>query len=107
LDGSRLSFFSLPLDDFIGQDNRLRVDQPDDWFSDDETASRIYRMLGRYELATYGYWGYWKRPLGHEPATDRYTFPVLSVYGASVRGPMAHGIGNIEIGYLSAKCWSL
>jgi len=99
LDGSRISFFNPALDDFIGEDNTLKVEQPDDWFSDDEFALRLYRTIGSYELAAYGYHGYWNSPSGYQPATDRYTFPALSVYGASVRGPVIRGIGNIEFGY--------
>ena len=103
LDGSRTSFFNPPLDDFVGEDNSLKVEQPDDWFSDDELALRVYRTLGSYELAAYGYRGYWKSPSGYQPATGRYTFPTLSVYGASVRGPVTRGIGNIELGYYDSR----
>lgn len=103
LDGSRISFFNPPLDDFIGEDNTLNVEQPDDWFSDDEAALRVYRTLGSYELAAYGYRGYWKSPSGYQPATDSYIFPTLSVYGASARGPVTRGIGNIELGYYDSR----
>ena len=34
-----------------------------------------------------------------DPGSGKATFPDLNVYGASVRGNVARGIGNIEVGY--------
>jgi hypothetical protein len=33
----------------------------------------------------------------------RATFPKLSVYGASVRGPVLNGIGNVEVAYYDSR----
>ena len=76
----------------------IHADRPDNWFEDDELAVRIYRNVRNYELAVYGYWGFWKQPSGQ---TDSGTaiFPELNVYGASIRGQMAGGIGNLELAY--------
>jgi hypothetical protein len=76
---------------------------PDEWFEDDELAIRIYRSLKSYELALYGYDGFWKSPAGFDPDTSRATFPRLRVYGLSARGPVGPGIGNIEFGFLESR----
>ena len=56
LDPRRLSFYGSP------GDTKLRVDTPDDWFSDDEWYLRAYRRAGSWELALYGYDRFWKGP---------------------------------------------
>ncbi len=73
-------------------------DRPDEWFKDDEISLRIYRNIKNYELALYGYFGYWKRPGGQDDL-GKSIFPELNVYGASVRGQAGRGIGNIEIAW--------
>jgi len=97
LDPQRLSFFGSP------GDAELRVDMPDDWFSDDEIYVRAYRRLGSWELALYGYDGFWKGPQGFDLDRQVHLFPRLAVYGASVRGPLAGGIFNAEYGYYDSK----
>jgi hypothetical protein len=54
-------------------------------------------------VAAYGYKGYWKSPGGVDPILQRVTFPPLSVYGASVRGAVGRGIGNLELGYYDSE----
>jgi hypothetical protein len=81
----------------------VRVDQPDTWFVDSELAWRLYRNIGGYELAGYGYRGFWKSPAGFDPSTGKATFPTLSVYGASVRGAVGRGIGHLELGYYDSE----
>ncbi|MCA9304213.1 MAG: hypothetical protein KC996_08830 [Phycisphaerales bacterium] len=98
IDGRRLSFYNPNLGRLSGRDAVVLFDRPDRWFNDDEIHYRLHRQLGAYEVAAYGYHGFWKSPGGQTP-TGRATFPELNVYGASVRGPVGKGIGNIEIGY--------
>lgn len=81
-----------------GQEEIIHADRPDSWFEDDELAVRLYRNISNYELALYGYWGFWKRP-GGQTFSGTVIFPELNVYGASVRGQVAGGIGNIEFAY--------
>jgi hypothetical protein len=83
----------------VGQDSIVNTDDRNEWFRDDEISARVYRNVGAYEAAIYGYSGYWKSPAGMDPATGDALFPELAVYGASVRGPMASGIANLEAGY--------
>lgn len=95
--GERLSFWNGSA--IVGQDGILVTDRPDRWFEDDELAARAYRNVGGYELALYGYHGFWKSPGGMDPATGRWLFPALAVYGASARGPLGGGIAGVEAGY--------
>lgn len=99
IDGSRLSFFDPALGRFRGEDNPFRVDHTDDWFEDDEIALRLYRNILNYELALYGYHGFWKSPAGINPLSGRRIFPRLTAVGASTRGPIGPGIGNAEVSW--------
>ena len=101
--GERISFFNPGLGRNVGRDDAFRKDQPRDTFEDDEFALRLYRTLGAYELALYGYSGFWKSPGGQQPAPPRATFPRLNVYGVSARGPLGKGIANIEVGYYDSR----
>ncbi|GBC59670.1 hypothetical protein DENIS_0611 [Desulfonema ishimotonii] len=81
-----------------GRDATAASDKPGRWFRDDEIAVRIYGNVNNYELALYGYRGFWKSPGGETPSGVA-TFPRLNVYGASARGQLGPGIGNIELAY--------
>jgi hypothetical protein len=103
IDGERLSFWSNPLGRRAGENERVDAVEPDDWFSDFEVALRLSKNLRGYELAGYGYYGFWKSPAGMNPATGEALFPDLSVYGASIRGNIWKGIGNVEAGYYDSR----
>ncbi|MBP8605257.1 MAG: hypothetical protein KBI46_05370 [Phycisphaerae bacterium] len=96
--GQYLSYWNNSLSRRAGRDAYVYTDKPDRCFRDDEIALRIYKNINNYEYALYGYWGFWKSPAGMTP-TGSATFPDLNVYGASVRGQVAKGIGNAEIAY--------
>ncbi len=99
LDGQRLSFFNPRLGRRTGRRDVLRVNRPSTAFRDDEVAWRLYQTVQGYELALYGYHGFWKSPAGAEPTSDVSTFPALAVYGASLRGALGGGIAHLEVGY--------
>ena len=99
IDGTRISYYNTALARRAGRDAIIRVDKPDDWLRDDEIAARLFKNVKGYELALYGYWGFWKSPAGMNPTTGRAVFPDLSAYGASVRGSFGKGIANAELGY--------
>jgi len=99
IDGKRISFFDRATNLRRGNEAPLLVNRPDDAFSDDEVAVRFYRNFDVYEAALYFYDGFWKSPAGLDSVTGNATFPSLKVVGASLRGPVAKGIGNIELGY--------
>jgi len=99
IDGRRISYYNASLDRIAGRDAVVHSRIPDDWFEDAEASVRVYRNLGGYEAALYGYKGFWKSPAGLEPETGLATFPELWAFGGSVRGNVASGIGNAEAGY--------
>ena len=101
--GQRLSYWNPQLGRIAGRDAVVAVARPDDWFSDDEWALRLSKNLAGYELALYGYRGFWKSPSGFDPERGRASFPELSVYGASLRGVLGSGIGNLELGYYDSR----
>ena len=101
--GERLSFFDPVTGGFVGDSTPLAVDVPSDSFTDDEIAARLYGLAGSYEIAAYAYTGFWKSPAGRDPVTMRGLFPALDVFGASARGPLGRGIGNVEIGYYASE----
>lgn len=96
--GEYISFWDGNVLRRAGRDRLVNANVPDNWFSDDEVAVRVYRNINNYEYALYGYWGYWKSP-GGQTAGGVATFPGLNVYGASVRGQLGKGIANAEFAY--------
>jgi len=98
INGSRLSYWNLGLERLAGEDAVIHTDKPNRWFRDSELAARLYKNIDNYEFALYGYRGYWKSPGGQNVASQA-IFPDLNVYGASIRGAIGKGIGNMEVGY--------
>ncbi len=103
VDGSRLSFYDPALGGLRGENDPIATDRPDDWFDDDEIALRVYRNIGTYELAFYGYDGHWKGPAGTDPDSGKRIFPELTVVGASIRGTAGPGIGNLEFALYDSR----
>lgn len=103
IDGSRVSYWNPSLGRIAGQDAVVQTEQPDDWFSDDEIATRIYRRIKGYETALYVYHGFWKSPAGMDMASGKATFPALNVYGASTKGEFKGGILNLETGFYDSR----
>ena len=103
ISGDRISYWNPMLGARAGRNAIVDPERPDDWFHDDEIAVRVHRTVSGYELAAYGYSGYWKSPRGVAPEPMRPIFPELSVYGASLRGSIGKGIVNIEAGYYDSE----
>jgi hypothetical protein len=103
IDGSRISYFNPGVGQLVGNDNVLKYEKPDDWFSDDEVHLRLYKNLGGYEVAAYYYNGFWKSPGGMNPLNGQAIFPELQVYGASLRGNLLKGIVSLECGYYDSS----
>ncbi len=97
--GRRISYWNPNLGRLAGQDAIVHTDKPNDWFGDSEIAARLYKNIDNYELALYGYHGYWKSPGGQNATMTQAIFPDLNVYGLSARGSVGKGIGNVEFGY--------
>jgi hypothetical protein len=98
IDGRRISFWNGALGRRSGRDAPVAADVPDDTFRDDEWAVRLYRGIGAFEVALYGYDGFWKSPAGSDAQTGRPLFPRLQACGASARGPLGRGILSLETG---------
>jgi hypothetical protein len=99
ISGERVSYWNSNLDRPAGQDAVIHTNKPKSWLRDSEIAARLYRNVEGYELALYGYRGYWKSPGGFNSTRTQARFPDLHVYGASGRGKFGKGIGNLEFGY--------
>ncbi len=100
--GERVTYFS-PIFGPSGRDRQVQTSPPNDWFQDDEVALRLYRRVKGFELALYGYRGYWKSPAGQTFVPFEATHPRLNVYGASARGPVGKGLLNVELGYYDSR----
>ena len=100
--GSRVTYYS-PLFGPSGRDAQVQSSPPNDWFEDDEIALRMYRRVGRFEMALYAYQGYWKSPGGQTFVPFEATHPRLNVYGASARGAVGKGLLNVELGYYDSR----
>lgn len=97
IDGRRLSYYNPLAGQRVGRNFILHPDKRDTWFRNDEIAARVYRQVGPFEIAGYGYHGYFKSPSGITPG-GKFYFPELSVLGASARGPALGGIVTGEFG---------
>jgi hypothetical protein len=99
-EGDRLSFFDSFQGGIVGRDSQLNAVKPAWKPKNFEYALRIYRTFGSTEGALYYFRGFDPSPRSYLNEDDQQLFyERLDVYGASVRGPFAQGIGNIEGGY--------
>lgn len=98
VNGERLSFFNPFLGRKTGEREELSSREPETAFKDSELHLRAYKNISGYEMALYGYYGFFKNPGGFNLAGEA-IFPRLAVYGASVRGSALKGIGNVEVAY--------
>jgi hypothetical protein len=99
IDGQQVSYYDRGRGQLQGRGGgKVQVDKPNALLRDDEFAVRIYDTHAGNEWAFYGYSGFWKSPAG-QSMDGRSAFPRLNVYGASLRRPLAGGIGAVELGY--------
>jgi len=102
--GDRVSYWDPLFQRAAGRANPVSFNAPSTWFTDDEIALRVYRSFGAHQVALYAYSGYWKSPGGQRLVPFMQArFPKLRVYGASLRGAVAQGIGNVEVGYYDSR----
>jgi hypothetical protein len=100
LTGRRLSFFDGITNQIVGKDATFLLTEPTRTPANTEWAVRLLRQFGSYEVALYGFKGFFHSPLGvRDPVRHELFFPELAVYGGSVRGPGLGGITNLEFGY--------
>lgn len=103
IEGKRISYWNSTLNRRAGRDSIVKVKKPHDWFENSELALRISKNIQGYELALYGYYGFWKSPAGRDQLADRAIFPDLSTYGISIRGKCFRGIANLEFAYYDSR----
>ena len=102
--GERLSFFDPFEGRIVGKGSRRRIVERVDSIDNTEVAIRVYRSIGSFEVALYGFRGFYKEPRGIRDETRKEVYyPRLNVYGASLRGPLLGGIGNVETGYYDSR----
>jgi hypothetical protein len=103
--GERLSFFDPTVPGLVGMktlEQPLQAKPPAKDIDNGELAVRLFRNLGGYELALYGYVGFTKQPLAFDPVADMPTYSSMAVYGSSVRGNFLGGIANVEGAYYNS-----
>ncbi len=103
INGERFSYFNPVVADVVAAPPVFKGQRPGSSLGDGEFALRLYKNVGAYELALYGYRGYFKQPRGADPASGRPYFPRLNVYGASARGTLAGGIANLEFAWRDSR----
>jgi hypothetical protein len=97
--GERLSFFDPgtgTLESATSSGGELTASRPARELGNGELAARLFRRVGGYELALYGYVGFTKQPSAFDPIADMPTHSPLNAYGASIRGAVAGGIAHVE-----------
>ncbi len=100
--GKRLSYWNQALGRKAGWGEQLVAEDRDDWLRDDEMAIRLFRNIRGWELALYGYRGFWKNPGGLDLAENKLTFPRMNAYGGSIRGNIGGGVVSVEMGYVNS-----
>ncbi|MFC1752263.1 hypothetical protein ACFL96_02590 [Thermoproteota archaeon] len=102
--GDRLSFFDSFQGGIAGTISNRDLLEPPLQFSNNEYAMRIYRSIASNELALYYFRGFNKNPDSYKDQSRKQLFyRRLDVYGWSLRGPFASGIGSVEFGYYDSR----
>lgn len=103
-EGDRLSFFDSFQGGIAGTNSDRDLLEPPLRPANLEYALRIYRNPGSHEAAFYYFRGFDKNPNSFKDEAARQLFyRRLDVYGGSLRGPVAGGVGNIEFGYDNSR----
>ena len=102
--GDRLSFYDAFAGGIAGVNSDRDLYEPPLRPSNAEYALRYYRGFGSNEFAFYYFRGFDKNPTSYRNELARQLFyRRLDVYGASLRGPFADGIGNLEFGFYNSR----
>lgn len=97
--GERFSYFSPMAQAHVAAPNTITAEVPDATFDKAELAARLYKTIDGNEWALYAYRGYFKQPVGFDPATGRAFYPRMRAIGGSVRGTLGPGIANAEFAW--------
>lgn len=102
LTGRRFSFFSPEAGNIVVPEPPLSAKKPGGGIDRSELAIRLFKTVGASEYAVYLYRGFFKRPVGLDSDLNP-KFPALSVYGSSMRRPLAGGLFNAEFAYYDSR----
>ena len=94
IDGSRLGYYSPAAGDTIA--NWIDGQRPARSPENSELAMRLYGIRGAQEWALYVFRGFGGQPRAFDPVNNVPTFARLHSLGASIRGPLAGGLYNLE-----------
>jgi hypothetical protein len=94
--GRYLSYWNDSAAKLVGRNQIVSPVSRNKLYKEDELALRVYWNRNNLEYALYSYRGFWKSPSGKTADGNPY-FPTLNTIGASVRGKLGNGIGNVEI----------
>lgn len=105
IDGERISYWNQLLGRTAGRDFIFADEERNSFGNDSEFSARLSKNIDGKELALYTYSGFWKTPEGinGDMLDPRLVYPRLTVYGASIRGAILGGIGNLELGYYDSR----
>lgn len=104
LKGERFSIYSPFTEMIEGENLNYHYIEPTQTVENGEAALRIYGKTKGRELAFYLFRGFYKSPLGIlDPATEKFYFPPVNVYGLSLRQGAFGGVFNVEAGYTESR----
>lgn len=101
IDGTYISSWDDNEKRFTGKDDFKGFKKPDSYFCDDEIHLRIYKNINNYELAFYGYSGFFKSP-SKTGSDGKKEFTKMSSEGFSIRGNLGIGIANLEFAHYNS-----
>lgn len=102
--GERFSYYNPMLGRYVGGERFLfGAMEPENKWENSELAARYQRYVAGFALSLYAYRGFYKNPVGLDPATMMPYYPELNIYGASLRGQLVGGIVWIEGGYFDSR----
>ena len=105
--GQRLSYYYPMTPEgggIVGEpDYTFSADLPKAEFKNGEVAGKFSRYFGSADVSLYGYYGFYKNPMGFDMVGMSAYYPKLNVYGASVRTPILGGIVWLEGGYFDSR----
>ncbi|GAB4259965.1 MAG: hypothetical protein Kow0092_08530 [Deferrisomatales bacterium] len=97
ISGERISYWNAAAGRRFGpEDPPVDPSRPGRTLGNSQLAGRLYGTFGGWEAALYGYQGHFGQPRGFDPGRGRPFFPELQAWGASLRGALLGGIGNVE-----------
>jgi hypothetical protein len=104
--GDRLSYY-LPgmgiVGSKMGEMFYFEPPLPEKKIENTEIAFRFQKQVRNFNTALYFYRGFYKNPIGFDPARSIPVYPKLNIYGASARGSIGGGVLWLEIGYMDSR----